>query len=128
MSTFNTRAKHSRSTVGKIAMAFAFASVISGISLVPAFGQDYERRQGQRRPEQQRPEQQRPAPQERGWQARERQDARRWHRREWRDARRWREYQPYGYSAPLYVPPPLVYAPPRPPGISLFFPLPLYIR
>ena len=113
MSTSNTWAKHLRSTVGKIVMAFVFTSVISGIFLVPAFGQGYERRQ--------RP--QRQGPQERGWHARERQDARRWRAREWRDARGRRAYRPYVYSAPLYVPPPVVYAPPPSPGISLFFPL-----
>jgi hypothetical protein len=112
MSTSNTWAKHLRSTVGKIVMAFVFTSVISGIFLVPAFGQGYERRQGP----------QRQGPQERGWHARERQDARRWRAREWRDARGRRAYRPYVYSVPLYVPPPVVYNPYPSPGISLFFP------
>jgi hypothetical protein len=118
MSTSNTQTKHFHSTVGKIVMVFAFASMISGTFLMPAFGQGYERRQ----------EQQRQGPQERRWHAREGQDARRWRGREWRDAHGRREYQPYGYSAPLYVPPPVVYAPRPPPGISLFLPLPLPLR
>ena len=113
MSTSNTWAKHLRSTVGKIVMAFVFTSVISGICLVPAFGQGYERRQGPPRQ----------GPQERGWHARERQDARRWRAREWRDARGRRAYRPYVYSAPLYVPPPIVYDPYPSPGISLFLPV-----
>jgi hypothetical protein len=96
MNTLNTRAKHLSSTVGKIVMVLAFASVIGGLSMVPALGQDHDRRQGQ---------------QERGRYERERQDE-----------RGRRVYRPYGYSAPLYAPPPVVYPPYQSPGISLFFP------
>ena len=103
MHTSNTRAKHWSLTVGKIVMALAFAAVLSGISLVPAFGQGYERRQGQ---------------QEQGR-----------YEREGHDRRRWRAYQPHGYAAPIYTPPPVIYTPPPvvynpypSPGISLFLP------
>jgi hypothetical protein len=36
-------------------------------------------------------------------------------------------YQPYGYRERVYAPPPVYYAPPRPPGIGIFFP-PVYIH
>ena len=50
--------------------------------------------------------------------------------REWRNEDRgyvYRPYypQPYLYSQPVYVPPPVYYAPRQSPGISLFFPLDL---
>jgi len=39
-----------------------------------------------------------------------------------------RMYQPYyGYGGDVYVPPPVVYAPLPPPGISIFIP-PIFIR
>src|SRR5690349_12385930 len=112
MHTLNTRAKHVSSTVGKIVMVLTFASVIGALSTVPALGQDHGRRQGQ---------------QERGRYERERQDERGWyergrHGRERYDRRGRRVYRPYAYSAPLYTPPPVVYPPYQPPGISLFFP------
>jgi hypothetical protein len=37
-----------------------------------------------------------------------------------------RVYQPYGYRGRVYAPPPVVYAPPAAPGISIFLP-PLFI-
>jgi hypothetical protein len=127
MSTSNTRAKHVRSTVCKIVMALTFASVIGVISLVPALGKDNDRRQGH----QERGWHQRQGHQERGWQGR-RWQARRWQARQWQarqwqtrqrqDRRGWRVYQRYGYAAPVYVQPPVVYAPYRSPGISLVFP------
>jgi len=100
MYTSNTRAKHWSLTVGKIVMALAFAAVLSGISLVPAFGQDYERRQGQ---------------QEQGRYAREGHDERGWRAREGHDRHRRRAYQAYRYAAPIYTPPPVIYR--RPPVI-----------
>ncbi len=112
MSTSNTRAKHFRSTVGKIVMALTFASVVGAISLVPALGQDNNRRPG----DQDDNRQQRQGYEERGWQQRQ------WQQRQWQDERGWRVYQSHRYPAPIYVPPPVVYAPYRLPGISLFFP------
>ncbi len=38
-----------------------------------------------------------------------------------------RYYRPYGYRERVYVDPPVVYAPPSPPGISIFFP-PLFFN
>ncbi len=117
MSTSNTRAKHVRSTVGTIVMALTFASVIGTISLVPALGQENNRRQGY----QDGNRQQRLGYEERGWQQR------RWQQRQWQARQRqdeggWRVYQSHRYPVPLYVPPPVVYAPYRSPGVSLFFP------
>ena len=101
MNTSNTRLKHVSSTVGTIVMALTFAAVIGTISLVPALGQENNRRQGY---------------QERGGQQH------RWQQRQWQGERGRRAYRPYGYSAPIYVPPPVVYPPYQSPGISLFFP------
>jgi hypothetical protein len=36
-------------------------------------------------------------------------------------------YRPYGYSERVYVPPPVYYEPPSPPGIGIFFP-PVFIH
>jgi hypothetical protein len=110
MSTSNTRAKHVRSTVGPIVMILAFAAVIGGLSMVPAFGQDHDRHQGQQ--EQGRYERER---QEQGRYERERQERGRYERSR-------RVYRPYRYPVPLYAPPPVVYPPHQSPGISIFFP------
>jgi len=120
MSTLNTWTKYFRSTAGKIVMALAFILVIGEIFLGPAFGQDYERRQGQ----QNRGGYARGRHDEGRWRGRERYDERRWRARAWHNERRWRAYRPYGYAAPYYYePPPVVYPPYQSPGISLFFPL-----
>jgi len=102
------RARHGRSIVGKIVLALAVASVMIGVSMGPALGEDNGRRDRQ----QQR------------------------YRRAHQPSRRAhpplrRVYQPYGYYAPppvIYAPPPVVYAPPPSPGISLFFDLPFRHR
>src|SRR5437867_4399319 len=67
MNTSNTPAKHMRSTVSKIVMALTFAAVIGAISLVPALGQDNNRRQGY----QDSNRQQYQGYEERGWQQRQ---------------------------------------------------------
>ena len=90
------------STAGKILVALAFASVIGGLSTGTALGEDYGRRHEQ---------------QSRGRHERDRRDNRGWRDNEgWRDNRGWHAYQP------VYVPPPVVYAPVPSPGISIFFP------
>jgi hypothetical protein len=38
-----------------------------------------------------------------------------------------RVHRPYGYRGRVYAPPPVIYAPPSPPGISIFFP-PIFIH
>jgi hypothetical protein len=89
------------STAGKILVALAFASMIGGLSVGTALGDDNGRRQNRGR-------------QERNWR-----DNRGWNdNRGWRDDRgRWHVYRP------VYAPPPVVYAPAPSPGISIFFPL-----
>ena len=99
-----------RLTASKVVMALAFASVISGLSISPAFA---DRDGGNGR-------------------------GRNGDRHEWRgDHREWRgdrdgyngyrpEYRrPYSYAQPVYAPPPVYYAPRQSPGISLFLPLDL---
>jgi len=49
------------------------------------------------------------------------------HRGRGYDRDRRRVYRPDGYRERVYVPPPVVYEPPSPPGISIFFP-PLFIH
>jgi hypothetical protein len=91
------------SIVGKILMALIFASLIGGISVGPALGQDYRRQ----------------APQQRGY----------YDHRGYYDNRGRPVYRPRGYyhPGPRYGPP--IYTVPVPsPGISLFFPFPFDIR
>jgi len=38
-----------------------------------------------------------------------------------------RVFRSYGYRERVYVAPPVVYAPPQPPGVSIFFP-PIFFR
>src|SRR2546426_1758186 len=107
MNTSNTRLKHVSSTVGTIVMALTFASVIGTISLVPALGQENNRRQGY----QDGNRQQRLGYEERGWQQRRwqqrRWQQRRWQPRQWQARQRqdeggWRVYQSHRYPVPLY--------------------------
>ena len=44
-----------------------------------------------------------------------------------RNERGRRENRPYGYRERAYVAPPVIYAPPPPPGIGIFFP-PIFFR
>jgi hypothetical protein len=91
------------STAGKILAALAFASMIGGLSMGTALGEDHGRRPGQHN---------------RGGHERDRHDNRGWHDNDgWRDNRGWHPYQR------VYAPPPVVYAPSPSPGISIFFPL-----
>jgi hypothetical protein len=96
MTTSITRATHLRSTAAKILVAVALVSAIGGLSARPAFGQD------------------------RGW--RQEQQDRGRHQRDRRDERGRHAYRPV-YEAPVYAPPPVVYAPTPSVGINLFFPL-----
>jgi hypothetical protein len=97
MNRATMQAKKCGSTVGKIAMVLAVASVFVGLSMGPARSGERREREGERREE-----------------------------RDWREHRRRpRWVRPYVYPAPryIYAPPPVFYAPPPPsPGISLFFP------
>jgi hypothetical protein len=96
------------STAGKVLVALAFASIIGGLSVGTALGDDNDRR----RAEQNRREY------DRREQERDRRGNGVWHDNGgWRDNRGgWHAYHP------VYVPPPVVYAPSQSPGISIFFP------
>lgn len=100
MKTSNMRVGKFSSIVGRIMMALVIASMIGGISVTPAFADDHDRGRGH---------------QERG-----RESYGHYH-----------GHRPYGYGypapvyAPVYAPPPVVYAPApyQSPGISLVFPI-----
>ena len=94
-----------RSVAGKIIMGLIFAALVGSINVVPALGDDHGRNG--------------------------RYDNRRYeHRGRGHDRDRYerdrRDYRPYGYGYG-YAPPPVIYAPPPQPGISIFFP-PIVIR
>jgi hypothetical protein len=95
MGTSNTRARTFRSTVGKIVMALACASMIGGIFITPAYSDDHGRREGYRK-----------------------------HRKHKQIRRVYQPPPRYYYSEPVYVPPPVVYAPEpyQSPGITIVFP------
>ena len=90
-----------RSIVGKIMMGLVLAAMIGSIDVVPALGKNDKHDKG--RYEQRG----------RGY------DRDRYQGR--------RDYRPYGYRERVYVEPPVIYAPPRPPGFSIFFP-PIFIH
>lgn len=96
MTTSITWAKTVSWTAGKILVVLAVASVIGGLSVGPALGEDNDKRQGQ---------------QDRGGHARDQHDD-----RNRQDNRYRHDYQP------IYAPPPVVYVPSPSPGITLFFP------
>jgi hypothetical protein len=93
-----------RPAIGKIAMAFALASVMGSICMAPALGRDDDRGRHDARDDRDRHD-------DRG-------------QRDYRPVYR----HPYHYAQPVYVPPPVYYPPPPSPGISLFFPLDIRIR
>ncbi len=95
MRTSNTRARIFSSTVGKIVMALACASMIGGIFITPAFSDDHGRREGYQK------------------------------QRRYKQSRRvYQPPRRYYYSEPVYAPPPVVYYPEpyQSPGISIVFP------
>ena len=95
MRTLNTQARNFRSTVGKIVMAVACASMIGGIFITPAYSDDHGRREGYQK------------------------------QRRYKQSRRvYRPAPRYYYSEPVYAPPPVIYAPApyQSPGISIVFP------
>ena len=97
MKTSNTRTRKFSSTVGKMLMALVFASMIGGVFIAPAFGDDDDRRGGYY--EHGRYEHKRYEHERRGYQP--------------------RTY----YSEHAYTPPMDVYVPMPSPGISLVFPI-----
>jgi hypothetical protein len=94
------------SIVGKILMGLVLAAMIGSIDAAPALGKDKEGKHDNGRYEN------RGRGNDRGHYVYERGR---------------RVYRPYGYSERVYVPPRVIFAPPPPPGISIFFP-PIFIR
>jgi hypothetical protein len=89
--------------MGKIMMGLVLAAMLGSINLVPAFGDDEHRDMRKHDEKDMR-----------------KHDHGRYERREAghdRDAHGRRVYRPYGYA-----PPPVIYTPIPPPGISIFFP------
>lgn len=85
-------------------MGLVFAAMIGSINVVPSFGDnDHGRREGHDNGRYEN----------RG----------RGHDRGRNDHdRRWRRDRYYGYRERVYVPPPVYFAPPSPPGIDIFLP------
>ena len=101
--------KYLRPARHKVALALAFASLISGLSISPAVAaRDGEHDRGDRQGDHG----------QRAWHGhRENYGYRPEYRPEYR--------RPYNYEQPVYVPPPVYYEPRQSPGISLFLPLDL---
>ena len=121
MKTSANQARHLRPTISKIVMALAVASVMGGITISSALGQDNDSRAraGQDRGR----NDDRDRNDNRGRNDdRDRNDNR--DRNNDRDQREDRPVyvQPY-YSEPVYAPPPVYYDAQPSPGINLFFPL-----
>ena len=92
-----------KSIVGKIMMVLVLASMIGSIDVAPAFARDDHKRV-------------------------ERRDNGRYeHRGRGYDHGRYEQGRPYGYGERVYVQPRVIYAPPPPPGIGIFFP-PIFIH
>ena len=103
-----------RSAVGKIMMGLVLAAMIGSIDVAPALGKDKHKRMGK---------------QDNG---RYEQRGSGYHRdnrgREYyRDRHGKRVYRSYGYRERVYAPPPVIYEPPPPLGIGIFFP-PIFLH
>jgi hypothetical protein len=96
-----------RSIAGKVMMGLVLATVIGSIDVAPALGKDNRKNVGKHD------------------NGRYEQRGREVDRN--RQVQNRRVYRPYGYRERVYAPPPVVYAPPSPPGISIFFP-PIFIH
>lgn len=107
MSISKSGAKGLRSIAGKVVLALAFASIVGGVSLAPAFADNDDWKQKQNRGQ---------------YRAEGREDND-------RVEYRYYGYQPYNYNYTYrpytyYAPPPVVYAPPyQSPGLNFVFPL-----
>jgi len=96
-----------RSIVVKIMMGLVLAAMIGGMDAVPALGEDDHKRMEKH------------------------DNGRNEHKGSGSDrdryAHRGRDYRPHGYGEPVYAPPPVIYAPPPEPGITIFLP-PIHIH
>jgi hypothetical protein len=99
-----------RSKGGKVMMGLALAAMIGSINVATSFGDDDYNRGG-------RHDDGRYEHRGRGYD-----DGRYEHRGRGHDRYVRGRSGYYGYRERVYVPPPVVYEPPSPPGISIFFP------
>ncbi len=98
--------------VGKITLGLVLAGLIGSVHVAPAFADDDDHERGERW---ERHDHDRYEHRGRGYDERHRHG-------QYRRERYRREYLPYGYRERVYIEPPVVYAPPPPPGISIFLP------
>ena len=84
-----------RSIVGKMMMGLVLAAMVGSIDVAPALGKNDKHDKGRY---------------ERGYD------------RDHRYVKNKRVYGTYGHGERVYVPPRVIYAPPPPPGIGIFFP------
>ena len=83
-------------------LGLVFAALVGSMNVVPSFGDDDHGRGGRH---------------DNGRYEKRGRGHDRDHDRNWRGRRPY-----YGYREPVYVPPPVYYAPPSPPGIDIFLP------
>jgi hypothetical protein len=87
-----------RSVAGKIMMGLVLAAMVGSVDVVPALGDDHERNG-------------------------KHDNSRYEHQRRGLDRARYdHSRRDYGYGERVYAPPPVIYAPPSPPGINIFLP------
>jgi len=94
-----------RSIVGKIMMGLVLTVMVGSVDVVPALGEDDHDRRGGR------------------YEQRGRGHDRDRDRDRYRYEHGRRVYRTYDYRDRYYAPPPVVYAPPPAPGISIFLPI-----
>jgi len=99
----------SKSIVGKIMMGLALVALIGSVDAAPVMARDNDHRGGARQ----------------GNQHYESRGRGHGHDRGYYRGGRW--YPSYGYIEPVYVPPPVYYAPVPAPGVSIFLPT-IHIR
>jgi len=112
METLIQKTRYFRTTGSKVVIRLIFASAISVLSISSAFA-DRDNGHGLGNRGDNRGHQE--------WRGDHDDDGYGYRRGEYRPGYQ----QPYTYAQPVYVPPPVYYAPQQSPGISLFFPLKL---
>jgi len=106
MKSTTNQAMHLRPTTSRLVMVLAVAAMMGGMAVTPARAKDNDKHQGH---------------QDQGLHKGQYKGER--ERPEYRPVYRPVYQEPYRYSQPVYVPPPVYYEPQPSPGISLFFPL-----
>lgn len=96
-----------RSIAGKIMMGLILCAMIGSVDVAPALGDDDHKRMGKHD------------------NGRYEQRGRGYDHERYKHGKR--DYAPYGHRKRVYAPPPVVYEPPHPFGIGIFFP-PIYIH